>query len=72
MSAASADPGNNAAQLGRLPEKDREQCLDLFKELYDSTPGEQVLAVLRDWIAGIAACMLALQANRLRRVTGPG
>ncbi len=33
----------DAAQLGRLPEKDREQCLDLFKELYDSTPGEQVL-----------------------------
>jgi hypothetical protein len=33
----------DAAQLGRLPEKDREQCLELFKELYDSTPGDRVI-----------------------------
>jgi tetratricopeptide (TPR) repeat protein len=32
-----------AAQLGKLPEKDREECLELFKELYDSTPASQVL-----------------------------
>jgi tetratricopeptide (TPR) repeat protein len=33
----------DAEQLARLPEKDREQCLELFKELYDSTPGDKVL-----------------------------
>jgi tetratricopeptide (TPR) repeat protein len=33
----------DASQLDRLDEKDREQCLDLFKELYDSTPAAQVL-----------------------------
>ncbi len=33
----------DAEQLARLPEQDREQCLELFKELYDSTPGDQVL-----------------------------
>jgi tetratricopeptide (TPR) repeat protein len=33
----------DAEQLARLPERDREQCLELFKELYDSTPGTAVL-----------------------------
>jgi tetratricopeptide (TPR) repeat protein/predicted Ser/Thr protein kinase len=33
----------DAEQLARLPEQDREQCLELFKELYDSTPAEKVL-----------------------------
>jgi tetratricopeptide (TPR) repeat protein/predicted Ser/Thr protein kinase len=33
----------DAEQLARLPEQDREQCLELFKELYDSTPGDKVL-----------------------------
>src|SRR6185295_17692131 len=39
------DPGlvRDAEQLARLPERDREQCLELFEELYDSTPGDQVL-----------------------------
>jgi tetratricopeptide (TPR) repeat protein/predicted Ser/Thr protein kinase len=32
-----------AEEPARLPERDREQCLDLFKELYDATPAEKVL-----------------------------
>jgi tetratricopeptide (TPR) repeat protein len=32
-----------AEQPALLPEKDRQDCLDLFRELYDSTPGEKVL-----------------------------
>ena len=33
----------DAAQLGKLPEQDRENALELFKELYDPTPAEQVI-----------------------------
>jgi len=33
----------DASQLGRLPEHDREEALELFKELYDSTPAEEIL-----------------------------
>jgi hypothetical protein len=36
---SSGTPSSSA----RLPEQDREQCLELFKELYDSTPGDKVL-----------------------------